>query len=92
MPNSHPLCENVAVPDTFVTGLARIERVGGGNLRFTFSVTQRSTIFEDARKERVIVARIVISARAALVAAKAAIVAAFGIGGIVEDIPIDRDH
>jgi hypothetical protein len=56
---SEPL-ELFAVPDMFVSGLASIESVGGGNLRFTLYALQKV----DGRNERVVVGRIIMSAEA----------------------------
>lgn len=34
------LIEPIAVPDTFVSGLAEVENLGGGNFRFVFYTKQ----------------------------------------------------
>lgn len=86
------LVEHHVVPDTFVTSLARIERVGGGNLRFVFTTRQHSTIYEDGRVENVICAKIVINRKATARAAKAALMAVFGMGGVVDEISIDAEE
>lgn len=92
MPGRRALTEHHVVPDTFVTGLARIERVGGGNLRFVFTTRQHSTVFSDGRIENVITAKIVINRKATATAAKAALLAVFGVGGVVGDIAIDAEE
>lgn len=52
--------EPYAVADTFVSGLADVEDIGGGCLRFTFYC--RST--HDGREEKQVVARIIMPAEA----------------------------
>lgn len=87
-----PLAEPVVVPDVFVSGLARIEEIGGGVLRFTFFANQRSTAMPDERNEHVIVARIVMPLNAVKDAAYAAIIAVEGVQGIVNDIVVEKRH
>lgn len=86
------LTEHVSVPDIFVSGLARIEDVGGGNLRFTFYAYQESVIFSDRRREKVVVARLIMPASEVGKAAQAAQMAASGLAGVVNAIPIDQRH
>lgn len=52
-----PFTEPIAVPDTFVCGLGRIEKMRGGFMRFTFYTDQQS--LHGCEQERVVVARIV---------------------------------
>lgn len=86
------LAEHVVVPDVFVTGLARVERVGGGCLRFTFFTRQRSVIFTDGRAELIVTARIVIPVTATCSAAKIALMASLGVGGVIDDVMVDPEH
>jgi hypothetical protein len=80
--NHVPLVEHVAVQDIFVSELARIEDVGGGNLRFTFTTKQRSTTFLDERKEDVVTLRVVMHAASVTEAARESLVAASEFPGI----------
>jgi hypothetical protein len=73
--NQAPLVEHVAVQDIFVSGLARIDDIGGGNLRFTFFTKQRSSMFLDERTENVVTLRIVMHAAAACDGSKASLCA-----------------
>jgi hypothetical protein len=84
-----PLAEPVVIPDIFASGLARIEDIGGGNLRFTFYTTQRSTLFVDERPEHVIVERLVMPLGAVQQAIQAALIAIEGVQGVVNDIVLD---
>jgi hypothetical protein len=84
------LVEPIVIRDTFVSGLARIEDAGGGNLRFTFYTSQRSTMFTDERTEHVVVERIVMPIAAVQAAAAAAMAAAKGVSGIIGSIVVDR--
>lgn len=90
MPNGAPYTEPIAVPDVFVTDLARIERLRGGYMRFTFYAEQES--IHDRTTERVIVARIVMSAEVVIEAAMAARMAVEGVEGAVGDIMVSRKH
>lgn len=56
-----PLVEPTVIPDTFCTGLGRIESLGSA-LRFTFFVHQRSVCADGM--ERVVVARLVLPVEA----------------------------
>ena len=85
-----PLVENAIVPTTFVSGLARIEDVGGGMLLFTFYEYRKSTVFADERRERVVVARIAMAASIVPEAALAAEIAANGVLGAVGEIVLAR--
>lgn len=58
-----PLVESLAIADVYVSGVADIEDLGGGNYRFTWYVRQRSTL--TGKTERLIVARNVCSAEVA---------------------------
>lgn len=58
-----PLVETLAVTDVYVSGVADIEDLGGGNYRFTWYVRQRSPL--TGKTERLIVARNVCSAEVA---------------------------
>lgn len=49
------LTEPFGVPDTFVSGLAEVEEVGGGCYRFTFFCRAK----HDGREERQVVAKLV---------------------------------
>lgn len=69
-----PLVEPNAVPDIFCSGLARIEDVGG-NLRFTFFAYQRPIAGDAHDIERVVVARLVLTAEAVTSAAISALAA-----------------
>lgn len=70
-----PLVEPIAVPDTFCSGLARIEDLGAC-LRFTFFTLQRPVHAGDEHAmERVVVARLVLSNEATTAAALKALVA-----------------
>ena len=60
MSESRELLELFGVPDTFVTGLASVENVGGGNWRFTFFTTQEM----HGQHEHVVVAKLIMSAEA----------------------------
>jgi hypothetical protein len=84
-----PLTESTVVQDIFASGLARIEDVGGGNFRLTLYAFQKSVIFEDQRRERVVVARLVIPKGPLLEAAKACIYASQGIEGAVGETYIE---
>jgi hypothetical protein len=65
MNNKHlPLVETLAIPDTFVSGLAEMDDLGGGQYRFTWYVLQRSPL--TGQMERSIVAKFVCSAEAAM--------------------------
>jgi hypothetical protein len=86
------LVEPVVIRDTFVSGLARIEDVGGGNFRFTFYTTQRSTLFTDERVEHVVVARIVMPKDAVTAANAATLAAIKGVSGIIGKVVVDRSH
>lgn len=61
-----PLTEPIAVPDTFVTGLARIEDLGAC-YRFTYFSSYRPLNGGEHDLERAIVARIVMPKDAAAV-------------------------
>ena len=87
-----PLAEPVVVPDIFASGLARIEEIGGGNLRFSFYVRQRSTVYKDERYEHMLVARIIMHTDAVKSANHATRVALEGVQGIVQDIVLERAH
>jgi len=63
---SSPLTESIAIPDTFVTGLARIEDLGVC-WRFTYFTRHRPLNGGEHEIERVIVARIVMPKDAAAV-------------------------
>lgn len=67
-----PLVEPVAIPDIFVSGLGRMEHLGP-NMRFTFYALQHPINGDCHGMERVIVARLILSAEAATSAAMAAI-------------------
>lgn len=86
------LTEANIVHDVFASGLGRIEDVGGGVSRFTCYAYQKSTIHKDRRRERVIVARICMPMADAVAAAKAILLAAEGIEGLVSDVVIERRH
>lgn len=66
VPNTSPLTEPIAVPDTYVSGLARIEDLGAC-FRFTYFSTHRPLCGGEHDLERVIVARIVMPKDAAAV-------------------------
>lgn len=51
-----PIVENVHVPDVFVSGIARFEKLGGGMVRVVFYAEQ---IGLDGQPERAVVAKIV---------------------------------
>lgn len=61
---SSPLTEPIAVQDTFISGLARIEDLGG-NWRFIFYTLHRPLCGGDHDLERVVAARLVVSKEAA---------------------------
>lgn len=63
---SAPLTEPIAVPDIFVSGLARIEDLGSC-FRFTYFSNQRPLQGDAHDLERVVVARIVMPKDAAAV-------------------------
>lgn len=84
-----PLTEPVVVPDIFVSGLARIEEVGGGNLRFTFFTNQRSTDYLDERPQHTLVLRFVMHVSAVRDASQATEMVLEGIHGVVNDIVLD---
>ena len=86
------LTEGLAIPDTFSSGLGRIEDVGGGVARFTFFKYQKSTVFSDRRREKVVAARICMPMAQALAAAKAVQIAAERIEGLVGNVIIERRH
>jgi hypothetical protein len=56
------LCEPFAVIDTFVSGVGRIEKLKGGNVRFTFYVESQ----HDGVTEWVVVAKIVMCSEEAV--------------------------
>lgn len=87
-----PLAEPVVIPDIFASGLARIEDIGGGNLRFTFYTTQRSTLFVDERPEHVVVERLIMPLSAVQQAVQATLIAMEGVQGVVYDIMVERSH
>lgn len=79
--SNHPFVEPVAVPDTYASGLARVEEVTTDVFRFTLFARQSSLI--DSTPERVIVSRIVMTRpeiEQALVAVEMALA---GVGGAV---------
>jgi hypothetical protein len=82
--------ELIPIKDVFVTDLYSIEDVGGGNLRFTFYAWQRSTIFRDRRREKVIVARIVMPLEAVKTACAITTMAAAGVQGIIHGVPVEK--
>lgn len=55
-PDAVELHEPFSVPDIFVEGIGRIERLSGGNLRFVLYAQQEAP---DGRKERIVVAKLV---------------------------------
>jgi hypothetical protein len=82
--------ELTAVPDIFVSELYSIEEVGGGCLRFTFYSYQKSTIFKDRRREKIIVARIVMPIDAVQRACQVSVLALAGLEGIIQGVPVER--
>ncbi len=86
------LTESIIVSDVFASGLGRIEDVGGGNARFTCYAFQKSSIFNDRRREKVIVSRVIMPMAEAVLAAKAIIYASEGLEGVVSNILIERRH
>ena len=57
-PETPVLVEPAPIPDVFVEGIARIERLAGANFRFVLYATQQDT---EGRPERVIVLKFVAS-------------------------------
>lgn len=86
------LTEAEIIHDIFVSGLGRIEDVGGGVARFTFFTYQKSTVFKDRRREKVVAARICMPMAEAMAAAKATLIAAGKIEGLVGNVIIERRH
>jgi hypothetical protein len=82
--------EIIPVPDIFVSELYSIEEVGGGCLRFTFYSYQKSTIFKDRRREKVIVARIVMPMDAVQRACQVSALAVAGLEGVILGVPVER--
>ena len=60
--SKHPITDPAITPDFFVTGLSNVEQIAPDIYRFTFHAEQSSMI--DNRTERVIVARLVMTAEA----------------------------
>lgn len=54
--NAPPLVELSHVPDVFVSGIGRIDKLGGGMVRVVFYAEERAS---DGSVERVVVAKIV---------------------------------
>ncbi len=52
-----PFAEPIAVPDVFVTELAKMDYLGGGNFRLIFIAEQES--LHDGHPERVVVSRMI---------------------------------
>ena len=69
-----PLVEPVAIQETYIDGIARIEQVGP-NLKLTFFSLQRPSSGDEYELERVVVAKFVMSAKAVSAAAMQAIAA-----------------
>jgi hypothetical protein len=84
------LTETTIVQDVFASGLARIEDVGGGCMRFTLYAWQKSMLYTDERREKVVVARIIMPAHAVKDAAMASLLALEGAEGAVGDVKLDR--
>jgi hypothetical protein len=60
MDGKRDMLELFSVPDVFVTGMGKVESIGGGNYRFTFFVSQDV----DGDREYVVAAKIVMSIEA----------------------------
>ena len=58
------LIDPIAVQDIYVSGIGRVEDVGGGCIRITFYAAQKAIL--DGTAERVVVARLVGPASAAM--------------------------
>ncbi|MFA7282151.1 MAG: hypothetical protein WC100_18870 [Sterolibacterium sp.] len=81
--------EPIAVIDTFTTGIARIEEIGG-NIRFTFYADQKSLY--SGERERVIVSRLIIPIPNLIIMHEATTIALHGVNGVVGDTVIEARH
>lgn len=70
-----PLVEPIAVPDTYISGLARIEHLPGENMRFIFYTLHRPADAPEDYWEKLVVARLVLSMQTVTVAAMQALAA-----------------
>lgn len=70
-----PLTEPIAIPDTYISGLARIEHLPGENMRFIFYTLQRPLDGPEHNLERVVVARLILSMQTVTSAAMQALAA-----------------
>lgn len=88
MISTAPIIEPVGVPDIFVSGIARIENLGNGNLRFTFYVAHTA----EEHPERLVVAKMVMATADVRRALLATEIALESIEGAVGDIVIERSR
>lgn len=83
--------EHGPVQDFYVSGLAGIEDVGGGNLRFTFYVVKKSRMYHDRRMEKVLCQiAVVMHGEAAEIGAQATLLAKAGLQGVIHGIRVDQ--
>lgn len=71
-----PIVEPVTIHDTYVSQLARIEKLSGGNIRFTF-VTEHED--DTGKPVKVVCLRIIMHAEDVLSAARISLITAGGI-------------
>lgn len=83
-----PISEPIAVPDTYVSGIAHIEQMGGGLMRFTLFAGHHN--LSDNEPERVIVSRIIMTKEDVKKAMLAVELALAGIEGMVHETVVER--